>query len=153
MLHTVCYAAYTKQCRHSLSIPRLCASDRISSYMEIRVIKFGVLSTTLLCIDRDLHPVTPLLRARCSTGELRCSRTHPNKIGATVLFGVRVNANPRGATSVSDVYWGSWIRTNEMTESKSVALPLGYTPRIGRDETRPGSLSYSGVLPPYHQSL
>ena len=52
-----------------------------------------------------------------------------------------------------DVYWGSWIRTNEMTESKSVALPLGYTPRIGRDKTRPGSLSYSGVLPPYYQSL
>ena len=24
--------------------------------------------------------------------------------------------------------WGSWIRTSEMTESKSVALPLGYTP-------------------------
>ena len=43
----------------------------------------------------------------------------------------RVNANPRGATSVFDVYWGSWIRTNEMTESKSVALPLGYTPRSG----------------------
>ena len=113
MLHTVCYAAYTKQIRHSLSIPRLCASDRISSYMEIRVVKFGVLSTTLLCIDRDLHPVTPLLRARCSAVEPRCSRVHPNKIGATVLFGARVNANPRGATSVFDVYWGSWIRTNE----------------------------------------
>ena len=28
--------------------------------------------------------------------------------------------------------WGSWIRTNEMTESKSVALPLGYTPIKGR---------------------
>ena len=24
--------------------------------------------------------------------------------------------------------WDSWIRTNEMTESKSVALPLGYIP-------------------------
>ena len=24
--------------------------------------------------------------------------------------------------------WGSWIRTNEMIESKSIALPLGYTP-------------------------
>ena len=24
--------------------------------------------------------------------------------------------------------WGSWIRTNEVTESESVALPLGYTP-------------------------
>lgn len=24
--------------------------------------------------------------------------------------------------------WSSWIRTSEMTESKSVALPLGYTP-------------------------
>ena len=52
-----------------------------------------------------------------------------------------------------DVYWGSWIRTNEMTESKSVALPLGYTPRIGRDETRPGSPSYSGLLQPYYQGL
>ena len=25
--------------------------------------------------------------------------------------------------------WGDWDRTSEMTESKSVALPLGYTPR------------------------
>ena len=24
--------------------------------------------------------------------------------------------------------WGEWDRTTEMTESKSVALPLGYTP-------------------------
>ena len=24
--------------------------------------------------------------------------------------------------------WGGWDRTTEMTESKSVALPLGYTP-------------------------
>ena len=24
--------------------------------------------------------------------------------------------------------WASWIRTSEMTESKSVALPLGYSP-------------------------
>jgi hypothetical protein len=24
--------------------------------------------------------------------------------------------------------WSSWIRTSGMTESKSVALPLGYTP-------------------------
>ena len=24
--------------------------------------------------------------------------------------------------------WGGWDRTSEMTESKSVALPLGYTP-------------------------
>ena len=24
--------------------------------------------------------------------------------------------------------WGSWIRTNEVTESESVALPLGDTP-------------------------
>ncbi len=24
--------------------------------------------------------------------------------------------------------WDSWVRTNEMTESKSVALPLGYIP-------------------------
>ena len=24
--------------------------------------------------------------------------------------------------------WGTWIRTREMTESKSVALPLGYAP-------------------------
>ena len=24
--------------------------------------------------------------------------------------------------------WGDWDRTSEMTESKSVALPLGYTP-------------------------
>ena len=26
--------------------------------------------------------------------------------------------------------WGDWDRTSEMTESKSVALPLGYTPTI-----------------------
>ena len=26
------------------------------------------------------------------------------------------------------VGWGDWDRTSEMTESKSVALPLGYTP-------------------------
>ena len=38
MLHTVCYAAYTKQIRQSLSVPRLCASDDISSYIEISVI-------------------------------------------------------------------------------------------------------------------
>ncbi|EDP10517.1 hypothetical protein EUBDOL_01765 [Amedibacillus dolichus DSM 3991] len=24
--------------------------------------------------------------------------------------------------------WGNWIRTSEMPESKSGALPLGYTP-------------------------
>ena len=31
--------------------------------------------------------------------------------------------------------WGNWIRTSEMTESKSVALPLGYTPinMVGRE--------------------
>ena len=27
--------------------------------------------------------------------------------------------------------WGEWDRTTEMTESKSVALPLGYTPTKG----------------------
>ena len=27
--------------------------------------------------------------------------------------------------------WGGWDRTTEMTESKSVALPLGYTPTCG----------------------
>jgi hypothetical protein len=27
--------------------------------------------------------------------------------------------------------WDGWIRTSEMTESKSVALPLGYTPSKG----------------------
>ena len=27
--------------------------------------------------------------------------------------------------------WGEWDRTTEMTESKSVALPLGYTPMSG----------------------
>lgn len=26
--------------------------------------------------------------------------------------------------------WDSWIRTNGMTESKSVALPLGYIPVV-----------------------
>ena len=26
--------------------------------------------------------------------------------------------------------WGGWDRTTEMTESKSVALPLGYTPSM-----------------------
>lgn len=28
--------------------------------------------------------------------------------------------------------WSSWIRTSGMTESKSVALPLGYTPKNGK---------------------
>ena len=28
------------------------------------------------------------------------------------------------------VGWDSWIRTNEMPESKSGALPLGYTPLL-----------------------
>ena len=28
--------------------------------------------------------------------------------------------------------WDSWIRTNEMTESESVALPLGYIPMDSR---------------------
>ena len=27
--------------------------------------------------------------------------------------------------------WDTWIRTREMTESKSVALPLGYIPMYG----------------------
>ena len=27
--------------------------------------------------------------------------------------------------------WDGWDRTSEMTESKSVALPLGYIPRNG----------------------
>ncbi len=31
--------------------------------------------------------------------------------------------------SVSDG-WDSWIRTNEMRESKSLALPLGYIPKF-----------------------
>ena len=43
--------------------------------------------------------------------------------------------------------WASWIRTSEMTESKSVALPLGYSPRmVGRDGFEPSNqkeLSYS----------
>ena len=44
--------------------------------------------------------------------------------------------------------WASWIRTSEMTESKSVALPLGYSPivMVGRDGFEPSNqkeLSYS----------
>ena len=38
ILHTTCYAVYAKQIRQFLSIPRLCASDDISSYIEISVI-------------------------------------------------------------------------------------------------------------------
>ena len=26
--------------------------------------------------------------------------------------------------------WDGWVRTSEMTESKSVALPLGYIPKV-----------------------
>ncbi len=29
--------------------------------------------------------------------------------------------------------WGGWIRTTEMIESKSIALPLGYTPTKGNN--------------------
>ena len=43
--------------------------------------------------------------------------------------------------------WGTWIRTREMTESKTVALPLGYTPMNGGGgrirTTEPKELSYS----------
>ena len=33
--------------------------------------------------------------------------------------------------SVVTIGWGGWTRTSEMTESKSVALPLGYIPMKG----------------------
>ena len=47
-----------------------------------------------------------------------------------------------------DFGWGEWDRTTEMTESKSVALPLGYTPNLvvegGRFEPpNPKELIYS----------
>ena len=28
--------------------------------------------------------------------------------------------------------WGTWIRTKEMSESEADALPLGYTPILGK---------------------
>ena len=56
--------------------------------------------------------------------------------------------------------WGNWNRTSGMPESKSGALPLGYTPRsmVGRDGFEPPNhkeLSYSqprlaSSLPPQH---
>ena len=44
--------------------------------------------------------------------------------------------------------WGTWDRTREMTESKSVALPLGYTPKRmveegGFEPSNPKELIYS----------
>ena len=33
--------------------------------------------------------------------------------------------------------WGGWIRTNEMAESESAALPLGYTPKSKDGTYRP----------------
>ena len=44
--------------------------------------------------------------------------------------------------------WGTWIRTREMTESKSVALPLGYIPikmveEGGFEPPNPQELIYS----------
>ena len=43
---------------------------------------------------------------------------------------LKVSCSTTWATesSVVNLGWGSWIRTSEMTESKSVALPLGYAP-------------------------
>jgi hypothetical protein len=42
--------------------------------------------------------------------------------------------------------WGRWIRTTGMTESKSVALPLGYTPSkaIYRDAIKAGRSKNGG---------
>ena len=47
------------------------------------------------------------------------------------LFGhdITVNKCPRKARAFL-FGWDSWIRTNGMTESKSVALPLGYIPAV-----------------------
>ena len=35
-----------------------------------------------------------------------------------------------------EVYWASWIRTNEMQESKSCAFPLGDSPELQRYKNR-----------------
>ena len=43
--------------------------------------------------------------------------------------------------------WGNWIRTSGMQESKSCALPLGYTPMMVEDDRfelpNPKELIYS----------
>lgn len=56
-------------------------------------------------------------------------------VGMQVLRGIFIQKNIGFTKSKSDMFcrefpvgWSSWIRTSGMTESKSVALPLGYTP-------------------------
>ena len=59
--------------------------------------------------------VTPWLKVKCSTS---WAKESINKIG-----------------------WGNWIRTSGMPESKSSALPLGYTPikMVGEDGFEPSN--------------
>ena len=42
--------------------------------------------------------------------------------------------------------WDRWIRTTEMTESKSVALPLGYIPTFGISEAIQATYTFYHIL-------
>ena len=84
-------------------------------------------------------------------GDPQATRTPDPLIKSQMLYQLSQRVIPYG--------WGSWIRTSAMTESKSVALPLGYTPMNGGGgrirTTEPKELSYSQPrlatsLPPHH---
>ena len=47
-----------------------------------------------------------------------------------ILKGIKKSIDKLNTGSISG--WGGWTRTSGMTESKSVALPLGYTPEWWR---------------------
>ena len=55
-------------------------------------------------------------------GDPQATRTPDPLIKSQMLYQLSYRAIPDG--------WGSWVRNGAMTESKSVALPLGYTPFI-----------------------
>ena len=72
-------------------------------------------------------------------GDPQATRTPDPLIKSQMLYQLSQRVIPYG--------WGSWIRTSAMTESKSVALPLGYTPFIRQMVER------SGFEPPNQKEL
>ena len=86
-------------------------------------------------------PISPPGLLSLKNGDPQATRTPDPLIKSQMLY--------RLSQRVFFIGWGTWIRTREMTESKSVALPLGYTPTfkmVGRGGFEPPNrkeLSYS----------
>ena len=67
--------------------------------------------------------VLPLNYIRNKNGVPERNRTFDPLIKSQLLYRLSYRDN-----CDQQIGWGTWGRTREMTESKSVALPLGYAP-------------------------